>query len=357
MFQARSALNATRVVASRSPHSKSNSAARSVRKVVVCAVEVRAGYFDLGAQGLEHLDRRLEHGEDLALHGYPAAEGGRPGHPKTAEVAQAGRAAKMAGSSESDSGSRGAGPRSPTASAPRRQRSGPSAPPPPAERIRALRPGRAPGRASDADRRRCRTTPGCAASRPCRCRRRAAAAPRPAPRPPRRCFRPPSGSGRTGCGWCRTPGCRCANRRRIPGRWSCRHESRRRLEPPNDLVVVGRDAVGKSGEPYVVRMPAVSWVSLNEMGRPGRRPERPPAAAPVGVAAAASRPFQVQTDDRVHRGVDPLDLLDVVGEQLTGGELAATQASSQLPGTQRGQRLRHCGTPADLACETVTAAV
>ena len=45
----------------------------------------------------------------------------------------------------------------------------------------------------------------------------------------------------------------------------------------------------KSGEPYVVRHPATSWVSLNANGRPWRGPSRSPAVVASSAAAALRR--------------------------------------------------------------------
>ena len=54
---------------------------------------------------------------------------------------------------------------------------------------RARRPGRHAARRRRGSRPHCRSWPGCAASRPCRCRRRSASCRRPAPPPRRRCCR------------------------------------------------------------------------------------------------------------------------------------------------------------------------
>ena len=77
----------------------------------------------------------------------------------------------------------------------------------------------------------------------------------------------------------------------------------------------------KSGDPYVVRIPAVSSRSLTAMGRPCSRPA-PGASGAIGGGGLAQRQLRVEGDDRVERGVDGLDAPQMRVHHLGARQLA-----------------------------------
>ena len=92
-----------------------------------------------------------------------------------------------------------------------------------------------------------------------------------------------------------------------------------------------------SGEPYVVRHPATSWVSLNANGSPCRGPTSAPGRQRlVRGRGALAGPLLVERDDRVELGVALGDPGQVQVEQLAGGDLLASRR--RRPGRGRWSR-------------------
>ena len=162
--------------------------------------------------GAAHRRRRLGHDQAELLDPRPRpvvrrehrrlvrqAEVAAPGRAHARQVALERRRSRPA-AARWRTGRAGRVPTPPRAAGARRPRGAPSGRPPTGRTTRRATARSAPGPAWAAVRRRCRSWPGCAASRPCRCRR----PPRPcrsrARRRRHRCCRPGCGSGRRGCG-------------------------------------------------------------------------------------------------------------------------------------------------------------
>ena len=163
---------------------------------------------------------------------------------------------------------------------------------------------RAPGRARAGARRRCRTTPGCAASRPCRCRRRAAPCRWPA-RPPRRRRSPPAERVRSqGFSVVPKTGLKVCEPAANSG--TLVRPTTTAPAPPDAARRAARRsrarASARTGDPYVVRQPATSWVSLKANGSPCSGPTEAPEASCL-VRSGRRRPgsLGVEGDERVDR--------------------------------------------------------
>ena len=84
-------------------------------------------------------------------------------------------------------------------------------------------------------------------------------------------------------------------------------------------------------------MPSVSIASLIVIGSPCSGRQRSPRARRASAAsAAATRPFDVERDDRVDRPVEPLDAIEVELEQLSAGDLPGAQRGGELGGGSGG---------------------
>ena len=108
----------------------------------------------------------------------------------------------------------------------------------------------------------------------------------------------------------------------------------------------------KSGEPYVVRQPATSWVSLKACGRPCSGPvSLAPGERLVGGGRTLPGALLVEGDDRVELGVALGDPGQVQVEQLAGGDLAGSHGRHHRPGGgvdgevshRHTRRIRHTG--------------
>ena len=268
----------------------------------------------------------LEHRRHLGVDGQPA-EVAAPGDPQPAHVAvEVGARTALAGSRADRAGR---ARRAPAAAARRRAACARSSRAPGAgsRGRRGRRPGS--GRGRGAGRRGCRTRPGCGRSRRGRSRRRTAAS-RPRPRPPRRRWSRPACASRS-------YGLRVAPKTALNV-----------CEPaPNSGVFVlpitiapaarrrstssescSGTCSANSGEPYVVRIPAVSSRSLTAIGRPCRAPR---GALAVRLVGGVQRELGVeQRDDRVHARVDRRDPLEVRLHHLARGELTGADARGEL---------------------------
>ena len=252
---------------------------------LVGAGEVGLGVLDDAAEVLQRGAALLQHGGDLGLDRQPA-EVAAPGDPQARAGRRRGRGRTAR---RSTAGRAGRGPRAPAAAARRRAACARScrAPGTGSTGRRGRRPGS--GRGRGAARRGCRTPRGCGRWRRGPSRRRTGAS-RPRPPRPRRRSSPPGVRSRS-------YGLRVAPKTALNV-----------CEPaPNSGVFVlpitiapaarrrstssescSGTCSANSGEPYVVRIPAVSSRSLTAIGRPWRTPRGGWLSASSAARSASS---------------------------------------------------------------------
>ena len=256
---------------------------------LVGAGEVGAGLLHRGAQRLEHRHGRRQHRGDRGSTS--------PAHRGPAPTPPAGRPARPAGVRRTRPGrptarSAPAGParRPPTAAARRRRPSGPSAPAPTAATSPARPATSAPARASAAGPTTLQNAAGLRSEPPMslpsasgtKPAASAAAAPPDEPPADRPCRYGLWVAPNTVLNVCE------------PGR-ELRHVG---LADPDGPAAFSRATISSSrsgtvsacrGEPHVVRMPPVAWVSLCATGSPCSGPTSSPAASAASAASAAAR--------------------------------------------------------------------
>ena len=159
----------------------------------------------------------------------------------------------------------------------------------------------APGRATGAARRRRRTTPGCAASRPCPSRRRAAPSRRAGHTPLRRWTRRPTGWGRPGCRVVPKTVLKVCDPAANSGTLVLPIATAPARPDPLDDEVVGVGHVVGEQRRAVRRTPAGDVVGVLERERQAvQRPERvAPRRRLVGGGRARAGALLVEGDDRV----------------------------------------------------------
>lgn len=114
------------------------------------------------------------------------------------------------------------------------------------------------------------------------------------------------------------------------------------LDAPHEQLVLVGDVLGEEGEPCVVRMPRVRWVSLNAMGMPCSGPSLTARLALVGGGGRGEGALGIQGDDRVDGGVEAFDAVEVGLDDLAGRQLTTTDARREVDGVE-GAEFVLCG--------------
>ena len=333
MLSASDCLKVVGVLGQQRPEARLEVQARSVRKVSSASGSVGVRRGDGRPCGLEDRGRAGRPPTRPRRRPRTRRRGRRESATRSPEREPAAAARTRRRGRRAPAAPAGRGRPAPTAAARGRRRCGPSDRRPRWSPRRCPSATRAPGRATAAARPRRRTTPGCAASRPCRSRR--PAAPCRTQRARRTAARAAGGPGRVDRvqrgAEDRVEGVR-------PGRelghvGLADHHRAGAADPLDEQVVAVGDVVGEQRR-AVRRPPAGHGVGVLERERqPVQRTDRAPgASALVGGRGAGPGAVLVERDDRVELRVALGDPGQVQVEQLARGDLAAAYGVGRVAG-------------------------